>query len=376
MPLAGTKATDVTGPEQENFGTTMPYLYPWIVADLMMSSAFEQAIALFEQSGKFVLTTHVNPDGDGLGSELALAEWLSSQGKSVHIINYSSTPEIYLFLDVHRRIQRYTPSRDDSLIADAEVIVIVDTNQPERLRTMQGPVLDSPAVKLVIDHHLEPHPFADHYLIDADATSTGEIMYRLLSRLGHDSLTPLVAQDLYCAIMTDTGSFRYPRVDSEIHRIVADLIDRGADPVAIYTNIYERWSNGRIHLLGEMLAGLQTAENGMIAYVSVTQDMLRRTGTAEVDTDNFTVYPMSVEGVLIGILFLELKDGVKVSVRSRGEIPINELAKEFGGNGHLNAAGARLHDISLEEVRTAVVKAASKYLSAFSPITPIRHDRA
>jgi phosphoesterase RecJ-like protein len=340
-----------------------------------MTPAVEQAVALFEQSRTFVLTTHVNPDGDGLGSEIALAEWLSGQGKGVSIINYSATPENYLFLDPHHRILRYDPSRDDALLAGADVIVILDTNQPERLRTMQRPVLESTAVKLVIDHHLEPHPFADHYLIEADATSTGEIMYRLLSRMGHDSLTPLIAQNLYCAIMTDTGSFRYPRVDSEIHRIVADLIDRGADPVSIYSNIYERWSNGRIHLLGEMLAGLQTSENGMLAYVSVTQDMLRRTGTAEVDTDNFTVYPMSVEGVLLGILFLELKDGVKVSVRSRGDIPINELAKEFGGNGHLNAAGARLHHVSLEEVQGAVVKAAAKYLSAYSPTLPIRHDR-
>ncbi|RPH37655.1 bifunctional oligoribonuclease/PAP phosphatase NrnA [bacterium] len=341
-----------------------------------MTSALEQAIALFEQSNKFVLTTHVNPDGDGLGSEVALAEWLSSQGKSVSIINYSATPEIYLFLDVHRRILRYDPLPHDPLMAGADVIVVLDTNQPERLRTMQRPVQESAAVKLVIDHHLEPHPFADHYLIDAEATSTGEIMYRLLSRLGHNALSPLVAQNLYCAIMTDTGSFRYPRVDSEIHRIIADLIDRGADPVSIYSNVYERWSNGRIHLLGEMLAGLQTVESGMIAHVSVTQDMLRRTGTAEVDTDNFTIYPMSVEGVLIGILFLELKDGVKVSVRSRGEIPINELAKEFGGNGHLNAAGARLHHVSLEQVRSAVVKAAAKYLSVYSPTSPIRHDTA
>jgi len=342
----------------------------------MTSSAFEQAIDLFEQSNSFVLTTHVNPDGDGLGSEIALAEWLSSQAKNVHIINYSATPEIYLFLDAHDRIGRYDPSRDNPLFAAADVIVILDTNQPERLRTMQQPVLDSRATKLVIDHHLEPHPFADHYLIDADATSTGEIMYRLLSRLSHEALTPLVAQNLYCAIMTDTGSFRYPRVDSDIHRMVADLIDRGADPVSIYSNVYERWSNGRIHLLGEMLAGLQTSEGGMIATVSVTQDMLRRTGTAEVDTDNFTVYPMSVQGVLIGILLLELKDGIKLSVRSRGEIPINELAKEFGGNGHLNAAGARLHGVSLEEVRSAVVRAAARYLSAYSPITPIRHDTA
>src|SRR5512133_3951383 len=136
----------------------------------MTSSALEEAISLFEQKSTFVLTTHVNPDGDGLGSEIALAEWLSSQGKNVSIINYSATPEIYLFLDVHHRLLRYDPAHHDPLIAATDVIVILDTNQPERLRTMQVPVLQSRAVKLVIDHHLEPHPFADHYLIDEDAT--------------------------------------------------------------------------------------------------------------------------------------------------------------------------------------------------------------
>lgn len=341
-----------------------------------MTTSLERAIAFLEERHNFVLTTHVNPDGDGLGSEIALAEWLAAKDKSVSIINYSATPDIYLFLDPHQRILRYEPSRDDPVIARADAIVVLDTNQPERLRTMHHPVVESKARKLVIDHHLEPHPFAHEYLLDEEATSTGEIMYHLLSRLTHGSLTPLMAQNLYCAIMTDTGSFRYPRVDAEIHRIVADLIEQGADPVSIYSNIYERWSTGRIHLLGEMLAGLQTGESGMLAHVSVTQDMLRRTGTAEVDTDNFTVYPMSVQGVLIGILFLELRDGVKISFRSKGMIPINELAKEFGGNGHLNAAGARLHGVSLDEVRSAVVKAAGKYLSAFSPTTPIRYDTA
>jgi phosphoesterase RecJ-like protein len=132
--------------------------------------------------------------------------------------------------------------------------------------------------------------------------------------------------------------------------------------VAIYTNVYERWSRGRIHLLGEMLAGLRTESGGRLAHVSVSREMLSRTGTTEEDTDNFTTFPMSVEGVVAGILFLELQDGIKISFRSKGNIGINELAKEFGGNGHLNAAGARVSNGTLADVRQRVLAAAVKYL--------------
>jgi phosphoesterase RecJ-like protein len=162
--------------------------------------------------------------------------------------------------------------------------------------------------------------------------------------------------------MTDSGSFRFPRVDSETHRIVAHLIECGADPVRIYSEVFERWSGGRIHLLGEMLAGLKTAARGRLAYVTITQDMLKRTNTDVDDTENFTVYPMSVEGVVAGILFLELPDGVKISFRSKGDLAINTLAKEFGGNGHKNAAGAQVQGTPLSAVTAKVVSAATKII--------------
>jgi len=224
-------------------------------------------------------------------------------------------------------------------------------------------VLGSRALKICIDHHLEPDGFADHYLMDEDATSTGEILFRLLGRLTEERFSPTIATALYCAILTDTGSFRYPRVDPEIHRIAARLIECGADPVDIYGRVYEQWSDGRIHLLGETLRALRTVADGRIAHVTITRDMLQRTGTSEEDTDNFTTYPMSIAGVLVGILFLELSQGLKISFRSRGDIPINELAREFGGNGHRNAAGARIREGDMLQVREAVLAAALTYLN-------------
>jgi phosphoesterase RecJ-like protein len=311
---------------------------------------------------RIVLSTHVDPDGDALGSEIALDSWLSRNGIQSAIINHSPTPAVYTWLDPEARIRVFEPSRDRDMILAADLIIVVDANHPERLRSMQDVVLASPARKAIIDHHLDPHPFAELTLVDENATSSGELIFRLITAFSEDSVSPEIASALYCAIMTDTGSFRFPRVDADILRIAAELIERGADPVTIYRNVYEQWSGERIHLLGEMLAGMKLTAGGRIAYVTVTQEMLSRTGTSEEDTDNFTVYPMSVQNVVAGILFLELRDGVKMSFRSRGDIPIHELAREFGGNGHMNAAGARVRGRDFSEVREEVLRAATKYI--------------
>jgi phosphoesterase RecJ-like protein len=312
--------------------------------------------------GRFVLTTHINPDGDGLGSELALAHWLAATGKDVTILNHSATPAVYRFLDPGGLIRTYDEERDRHAVLEADAIIVLDTNHPERLRGLEPAVRASAALKIVVDHHLDPAPFADLYLLDDGATSTGEIVYRIALALWGPELPAETATALYCAIMTDTGSFRYPRVDAETFQICAHLLQCGADPVSIFSNVYERWSPGRMRLLGLTLDGLAVEAGGKLAHVAISRADLQRTGTTEEDTDNFTTYPMSIAGVVAGILFLELPGEVKISFRSRGAIPINELAKEFGGNGHANAAGARVTGLPLGEVRRRVVAAAVKYV--------------
>lgn len=327
----------------------------------------QNLLPVLRNGGRFVLTTHVNPDGDAIGSELALAGWLLAGGRVVKIINHSPTPAVFAFLDPENRIEHFDRGRHEADLQAADVIVVLDANDPARVGDLCDGIMHSPATRVCIDHHPDPEPFAPHILIDEEATSTGEIVYRLLVLLDGPALAPAVAQALYCAIMTDTGSFRYPRVDPEIHRIVAHLVERGADPVGVFHQVYEQWTPGRFRLLGAMLEGMETAHDGRLVLVSVTREMLRRTGTEEEDTDNFTVYPMSVRGSRAAILFLELPDGVKISFRSRGDIPINRLAAEFGGNGHRNAAGARLPGGDLAAVRASVVAAAGKYLSHEPP---------
>jgi phosphoesterase RecJ-like protein len=280
----------------------------------------------------------------------------------VRVINHSPLPAVYRFLDPGESVAAFAPHRDAPALEAADVIVILDANHPDRLQSMKDAVLGSPALKICIDHHLDPDPFASPALIDANATSTGEILYRLLFQEAEKGPTAEIATGLYCAIMTDTGSFRYPRTGPMTHTIVSRLIASGADPVRIYAEVYERWSTGRVHLLGEALTGLRTEFAGLLAHVTVTREMLTRTGTSEEDTDAFTTYLMSVDGVRVGILFLEIEGGVKMSFRSKGMIPINALAMEFGGNGHRNAAGARIAGGETSDVRSRVLSAAGKYV--------------
>ena len=326
-----------------------------------MLAAFKNVESIIRERKEFVLTTHVNPDGDGIGSELALARSLRQWGKKATIINHNATPDNYRWLDPDGEIVQFQPERDGDTILRADVIFILDTNHPDRLRSLETFVRRSTAEKIVIDHHLEPDSFAGHYVVDETATSTGEIIYRLLRELKTVTIDREIAQALYTAIMTDTGSFRFPRTDPETHRIAAHLLECGVDPTQIFVNVYENWTPGRMRLLGEVLDSMKTAYDGKLAYVTCTRKMFAATGTTEVETDNLTTYPMSIRGVTIGILFNELSDGVKISFRSKGNIPINELAKEFGGNGHRNAAGARLFNVKLDEVIHQVIEKAEKY---------------
>lgn len=309
-----------------------------------------------------VLTTHVSPDCDGLGSELAFASFLRKRGLSVAVINCSETPEPYRFLDPDGSIQHYNPARHDSSIADADAIIVLDTNQPGRLASMAAPILSSKAAKVVIDHHLDSDPFADLYLMDDSSAATGEIIYRILEALNGLPMDKASAEALYVAIMTDTGSFRFPKTDADLHRVIAALIEQGADPVKAYQKVYEQDPPNRVQLLGKVLGGLSTAHRGAVAYITVSAAMFRETSTGEADVERFVPYTLRIKGVQIGLMFTELPGLIKISFRSKGDIPINKLAQEFGGNGHKNAAGARISGASLQSAVEQVIERSRHYL--------------
>ena len=328
-----------------------------------MTKAFDTCREIFAKNRTFFITTHVNPDPDAIGSELALARFLKDRSKVVSILNHSSTPTNCLFLDPERMITQFDPAQHTAVLSDAEVIVVVDANQPERLHSLSPFILKSNATKICIDHHLERKAFADLYVIDEDAAATGEILFDLFAHLDRNSVTQDIATALYAAIMTDTGSFRFPKTDASLHRMVAHLIERGADPVKIYHEVYEQGTVHRLLLLGNALSTLRLFHNGKVASMFVTRAMFSSTETTEEDTENFVTYALNIAGVQIGLMFTELPGGVKISFRSRGDIPVNKLAQEFGGNGHKNAAGARTEGKQLDAVINEVIARSNTYLT-------------
>jgi bifunctional oligoribonuclease and PAP phosphatase NrnA len=305
---------------------------------------------LVKNNKNFVITSHVNPDGDSLGSALALYYFLLNEGKSARFINVSETPRNYRFLDKKNVIELFSVNSHKKLIEEADLIVIVDTNEYLRLKSM-GEVIKSGSVRtLCIDHHVQlgKNGF-DFSIIDTESPATGEIIFKLFKEFDKDLITEEIAEALYTAIMTDTGSYRFPRTDSETHLITAELIKLGADPVYVYNEVYDKVSIGVIKLLTRFLDRLQFLYDEKLAYAVIRIKDFEETGTDIMDTDGFSKQMMSIDTVKLSIIFTESKNGVKISFRSKGNIPANKLAAEFGGGGHLNAAGTFIYkpDISL-----------------------------
>lgn len=325
--------------------------------------AFEQIV---KNSQSFAITTHVNPDGDAIGSEIGLAEWLKSLGKQVYIVNHSETSNIYNFLaNGDPQVEQFTEAKHHELLRSVDAIFVLDVNDPSRVRSLE-PYVRAGKNVAVIDHHLEPKVFAQNYFIDTEACSTGEMIYRMIAHAQPDlggTISPRGAMALYTAIMTDTGSFKFPRTDSEVFRICAELLDLGADPVVSYNEVFNTSPATRLLLLRESLNSLEYEYDNRMAIQLITQDQLKSLGADEEEVDGFVQMPFQVNGIVLSVFILELREGWKMSVRSKGDISAAMLAQAFGGNGHFHAAGARFYDkYSPQEVKEKVIEKAKEVL--------------
>ncbi|MBL0175690.1 MAG: bifunctional oligoribonuclease/PAP phosphatase NrnA [Ignavibacteria bacterium] len=323
--------------------------------DAITPLSADEIRALLREHDRFVLTTHTNPDGDALGSEYALAHALRGAGKTVSVINCDPVPGNLSFLDADGLFQRYDAAAHDATIAGADMIVVVDLNDASRVRGMEHAVRASAARTVVIDHHLDPQPFADGYLIEQGACATAEILYDLLEAAY--PMTLEMATGLYVGIMTDTGSFRFERTTPRVHRIAAVLLEAGVDQTLVYRRIYDEYSAGRILLLGRVLAGLELVCGGNATLLRIRESDFAETGTTPEDSDNIVNYGLGVRGVEATVLLTERSDGVKLNFRSRGTTSVHELARSFGGGGHRFAAGATVHGAAFEDVRARLLDA-------------------
>ncbi|OGW50282.1 MAG: hypothetical protein A2078_12990 [Nitrospirae bacterium GWC2_57_9] len=312
-------------------------------------------IAALERSVTVLVSVHKSPDGDALGSQLALVLALEKKGKKVIAQNLDPVPEIYRFLPGSERIKvgRALSGRFDA-------IVVLDADPP-RTGLFDGGV---PADMLInIDHHVtNPRQWPLTWL-DADAAATGEMIHELIRQL-NVPINPEIALCLYTSIFTDTGSFRYANTTARSMRIAADMIDAGADPWLVTENVYESFAYRRLKLLGNVLAGIEKSEDGRVAWVVVTEELFRQNGATPEDTDNFVNFVRSTKGVEVAVLFRQTADRqYKISLRSKGRIDLAGLAQSLGGGGHKNAAGSTL-DGTLGEVKKRVLGAVTEAIAA------------
>jgi len=288
---------------------------------------------------RFVLTTHVSSDGDGIGSELALGRVLRGLGKDVSILNPTPTHSRYAFLFEPGEVEMFTPEHEET-VAAADAIVILDINRWERLGIMAEPIRRARGRKICIDHHPAPDHFGDLDVSDPAVSATGVLVHDLILTLVPD-LPPETVDPIYVAIMTDTGSFRFANTTSRVLAMGADLINRGARPDHLYRCVYETSSTGRMRLLGNVLSDLAYDEGGALVHFTVTQAMMRACGVGIEETDGFTDIVRGVAGSRVVVAFVESDDGgSKVSLRSKGDrLDVSRIARSFGGGGHHNASG-------------------------------------
>lgn len=316
-----------------------------------------------ERNKSFILSTHVNPDADAIGSELAFYYLLTELNKEVRVINHNETPYNLKFLDFDSVIEKYNSEIHDPVIAEADTYIILDLSTPNRIVSMEKSLLNFTKTKICIDHHENPDPFFVNFVGGTSYSATGEIIYDFIKKSKIIELNYKIAYQLYAAIMTDTGSFRFDRTTPKIHILIAELLTLGVDPSEVYDKIYDQSNLAKIKLLGEALTTLKLTKSKKIAYMTISNESLKRLGAVEDDIDGFVNYCLSIKGVLVGILFFELKDGFKMSMRSKGKIPVNKLANEFDGGGHRNAAGARLFKVKMKDYIKPVLERAEFYLN-------------
>lgn len=305
-------------------------------------TSLEKVRDCLEKGQRFVLTTHVNPDGDGLGSEAAIAAFLTLRGKDVYIYNSSPVPANYRFLDPDRNIVVYDSHVHRETLVTADYILILDISDWGRLRDLGEDIKELSIPKICIDHHPGEVKFGDIRLVDVDACSTGEIIYELLKFCGVEITRP-IAEALYTSILTDTGSFKFSNTNARAFEISCELVGLGVRPDVIYQRVYENQPLSKVRLFGYVLSHLNFERDQRIAWFSISQEVLNKFGAKSYDTEGFADYPRVIEGVEISIMFIELEKGrVKVSFRSTGRYVINGIAQKFGGGGHPYAAGVLL----------------------------------
>ena len=325
--------------------------------------------ALFA-ADRVVMTTHLRPDGDAIGSEIGLARALMAAGKQVLILNADPVPRTLDWLVEEQPVglvQTYESGSLDQAraVAEADALVVLDANVKHRLGPVGDLFAQASRPVLLVDHHPDPERWYTRSCVRTDAAAAAEIVYDLVAGRDPALISRAVATALYVGIMTDTGSFRYGATTPRTHAIVSDLLERGdLRPEPIHVALFDGRSLASLRLLSAALATIQTHYDGRFATIVVTQNTIRQTGAFFDEAEGLVNYALSLDGVVAAAIFLELPSGVKLSFRSKGDCPINGWANHFGGGGHANASGAYVAGATVKRLLTEVVDSAPAHVMA------------
>lgn len=316
----------------------------------------EENLQLLAQPKRIVITTHHKPDGDALGSSLGLYHFLQKYNHSVHVVVSSDFPSFLDWIPGRSDVVVYPeqPDLTKKLLAEAEIIFCLDYSALSRTNILEPVIAASAAQKWMIDHHLDPEDFADLTYWDSNAAATAQLIYTFITEVlnAKEMIDKSIATCLYAGIMTDTGSFRFRSTTSAVHHIIANLIDAGAKNWEIHEHIYNSSSERRLKFLGYALLNcLEVIPEYNTAFFAISKEDLSKFEISTGDTEGLVNYALSIKGIRLAALIVDRTELIKLSLRSIGDIPCNEICKRyFNGGGHLNASGGS----SSEDLKTVV----------------------
>ena len=313
-----------------------------MLSKVILESNIVQAGKLIDNSKKILLTSHISPDGDAIGSTLGFYHMLTKLGKNVTVMVPNRYPAFFKWMPgiVKVVIMEENKAESVKIFKESDLIFCIDYNSLDRVNGMKPLIETSKSKIIVIDHHLNPNIKADVCISHPEISSSSELVFRFLCRWGYyPEITLEAAQCIYTGMMTDTGGFTYNSNDPEIYTIIKLLLEKGVDKDDIYRKVFNTYSENRLRLLGYCLNKMEILNDCNTAIITLTLDEQKQFNYAIGDTEGFVNMPLQIENINKSVFLREDKDKIKLSFRSQGDVPVNVLAEKFGGGGHKNAAG-------------------------------------
>ncbi|MBQ0788306.1 MAG: bifunctional oligoribonuclease/PAP phosphatase NrnA [Oceanihabitans sp.] len=326
---------------------------------------------LLQSPKKIVIVPHKNPDGDAIGSTLGLYLYLLKYHHEVRVIAPNDYPDFLKWMPSEATVLKYDTQTEasETLIQQAEIIFTLDFNALNRTGDMEPALAKSEAIKIMIDHHQQPDDYALYTYSDVSMSSTCEMVYHFIDMLADaNKIDADIATCLYTGIMTDTGSFRFSSTTATTHKVIADLIDKGAENAEIHNAIYDTNSYNRLQLLGCTLSNLKVLPEYRTAYITLSQQELNNFDYKKGDTEGFVNYALSLQNIIFAAIFIEdqKQNIIKISLRSKGDFSVNEFSRaHFSGGGHTNAAGGK-SDTDLNETIEKFISILPSYKKALN----------